>query len=288
MYNLRYHIASLVAVFLALAVGLVLGTVVAERGMITEQGSALIEDLQRQFEKITAKNAELTTDLERDRAFAEDLEPVIVSDALAGYDVAVLVGTGRVDGLNAANAAIEEASGAPFVVSLEEPGIGLADNAPEGLVGYFASRGAEMADPGSALIEQVATALVAEWRTGGARPLTELLMSSGLVGVESMAETATLDAIVVMAAADGGVDPFALALGEAMVDAGGVAVGAEAESTASGVAAACAQEGLSAVDHLGTVQGRFSLVWLLASRAEGVFGAGDAAEAYYPPVTPAD
>ena len=32
MYNLRYHIASLVAVFLALAVGLLLGTVVVERG----------------------------------------------------------------------------------------------------------------------------------------------------------------------------------------------------------------------------------------------------------------
>ncbi|TLM73164.1 MAG: hypothetical protein FDZ70_07925, partial [Actinobacteria bacterium] len=30
VYNLRYHIASLVSVFLALAVGLVLGTVVVE------------------------------------------------------------------------------------------------------------------------------------------------------------------------------------------------------------------------------------------------------------------
>lgn len=288
MYNLRYHIASLVAVFLALAVGLVLGTVVAERGMITDQGSALVEDLQRRFDEISSTNGELRAGLERDRAFAEDLGPVLTAEALAGHDVIVLVGTGRVDGLNSVNAAVEEAGGVPVVVSLEEPGLNFADTAPEGLVGYFMARGQEMADPGDALEEQVAAALATEWQTGGSRPLTELLVSSGLLGVESMSDTASVDAIVIMAAADGGADPFALALGRALTEADGIAVGAEAETTESGVAAACAEAGLSAVDHVATVQGRFSLVWLLAGRAEGVFGSGDAAEAYYPPVTAAD
>jgi hypothetical protein len=283
MYNLRYHIASLVAVFLALAVGLVLGTVVAERGMLTDQGSALVDDLQRRFDEISTQNEELRTGLENDRAFAEDLGPYVIGGALAGQDVAIVVGTGRVDGLNAANACVNEAGGTSFVASLETPGLALADTAPEGLVSYFAARGIEMADPGSALEGQVAGALIAEWRNVGQRPLTDLLVSSGLLGLESMSETATVDGLVIMASADGGADSFALALGRAIREGGGVAVGAEAQFTESGVAGACADEGFSAVDHLATVQGRYSLAWLLARRAEGVFGTGDRAEAYYPP-----
>jgi hypothetical protein len=50
MYNLRYHIVSLVAVFLALTVGLVLGTVVVERGVLTKQRAALVGDLTKQYD----------------------------------------------------------------------------------------------------------------------------------------------------------------------------------------------------------------------------------------------
>ena len=288
MYNLRYHIASLVAVFLALTIGLLLGTVVAERGTITEQGSALAEGLQRRFDEISATNEELRLGLERDRAFAEELAPALTEGVLAERDVVVVVGTGRVDGLNAVNAALTQAGASPFVTSLESPGLELDTSAPEGLVGYFSARGEEMADPGSALVEQVAEALVAEWRDAGPRPLTALLVEAGLVGVEGLEETATVDAIVIMAADGEDADPFALALGHALTDAGGIAVGAEADSSDADVAASCAGEGFSAVGHMGTVQGRFSLVWLLAGRAEGVFGTKDAAEGFYPPVVPAD
>lgn len=288
MYNLRYHIASLVAVFLALTIGLLLGTVVAERGTMTEQGSALVEGLQRRFDEISATNEELRLGLERDRAFAEELEPVLTTGVLAGQDVAVVVGTGRVDGLNAVNAALTQAGANPFVASLESPGLALENGAPEGLVGYFAARGEEMADPGPALVRQVADALVAEWRDAGPRPLMELLAEARLAGVEGLEETATVDAIVIMAAAGDGADPFALALGRAVTDAGGVVVGAEADSSDAGVAASCADAGFSAIGHMDTVQGRFSLVWILAGRAEGVYGTKDAAQGYYPPIVPGD
>ena len=75
MYNLRYHIASLVAVFLALSVGLLLGTVVAERGMITDQTGALVADLQARFDEIQARTpncrrgSSATTRLRRLRPF---------------------------------------------------------------------------------------------------------------------------------------------------------------------------------------------------------------------------
>ena len=285
MYNLRYHIASLAAVFLALAVGLVLGTVVAERGMLTDQSAALVEDLQQEFDEINATNAELREGLERHQSFAEDLVPVVVQDALAGQDVMIVAGTGRVDGLSAAEDSVRGAGGVSALASIREAGLGLEADAPAGLEEFFADRGETMQPPGPDLQRQVADVLVEEWAEADERPLTELLVDEGLLGVESLSETATVDAVVIMAVASEaeGCDPFALALAEAESAADGLAVGAESLSSEGGVARALADEGFSAVDHVGTAQGQFSLVWILAGRAEGYFGAGPGADAYYPP-----
>src|SRR5574340_14803 len=92
MYNLRYHIASLVAVFLALSVGLILGTVVAERGMITDQATALVSDLQQRFDEISAENEQLQAGMERDRAFAEEVVPTLTAGNLQGRNVFIFVG----------------------------------------------------------------------------------------------------------------------------------------------------------------------------------------------------
>lgn len=288
MYNLRYHIASLVAVFLALAIGLLLGTIVAERGMITDRSTALVQDLQRRFDEISATNQELRVGLDRDRAFAEDLVPLVTRDVLSGRNVVTLVGKGRVDGLNSVNASLVQAGATAAVVSLERPGLGLEDSAPQGLVGYFARRGERMAEPGPALTEQVAHALASEWRTSGPRPLTGLLAEAGLLGVDGLTDTTIVEAVVIMAAHEGKADPFAIALGHAMKGANAVVVGAEAGSSETGVAASCAGEGFSSVGHLETAQGRFSLVWLLAERATGIYGTQDGAEGYYPALSPAD
>lgn len=288
MYNLRYHIASLVAVFLALAVGLLLGSVVAERGMITEQTASLIDDLERRFDEISATNEQLSVGLERDRAFAEASVEPLVAGSLEGRDVVVLAGTGRVDGMNAVTETITRAGGTPITVSLLQPGLGLDATEPAGLAGYFQLRGIEMEEAGEGLQLQVAEALVAEWRSGQPRELTSLLAAEGLLSAEGLlaAESAegtgTVSAVVIVGNGDAGCDPFALRVAQAMTAAGGTAAGADSTAVEGGVAAVCAAQGMSAVDHVATPQGRVSLVWLLAGRATGYFGFGDGAQANYP------
>jgi hypothetical protein len=289
MYNLRYHVASLVAVFLSLAVGLLLGTVVAERGMITDQSSALVADLQARFNEIDEANEELRLGLARDRTFAEDAAEALTAGRLEGMHVAVLVGAGRSDGRSAVEEAVAEAGGTTVMAPMSVPGLGLGTSEPEGLAGYFHARDIEMASPGEDLWDQVAIALVDEWRSGGEQPLTALLVEAQLLGpIESADGTATIDAVVVMTADGEECDPFGLALARAMADAGGVGVAAEAATSSGVVAAACADEGLPAVAHVNTAQGRVSLVWILGGRAHGYFGAGDGADGYYPPLSPTD
>ncbi|MBF4509128.1 MAG: copper transporter [Aeromicrobium sp.] len=289
MYNLRYHLASLIAVFLALAIGLVLGTVVAERGMITDQSSALVADLQRRFDEINAANDELRAGLEQDRAFAEDAAETLIDGRLADTHAIVLVGTGRVDGAAVVEQVVTDAGGSASRVTMGVPVLGLDRNEPEGLAGYFAFREIEMEPAGDGLVRQVAAALAKEWVSGEDRALTEVLVEAGVLSVPaSVEETVGASALVVMAGAEEACDAFAIALAQEMADLGAVTIGAESAAARTGVASACAAEGLSAVDHVSTPQGRVALVWLLTGSARGYYGTGDAADGLYPALVSAD
>lgn len=286
MYNLRYHIASLVAVFLALSVGLILGTVVAERGMITDQTGSLVADLQSRFDEIQASNDALQVGLDRDRAFAEAAAAPLTAGQLAGKNVAVFVRADGVDSAKAVTEAVAGAGGTSYTVALQQSALGLDVEEPAGLAGYFQLHNIEIAEPGDALVRQVAETLVAEWRSGAAQPLTELLVGEGLLGIESSSGTATVDAVVIVGTGEGECDALALAVARSVAAAGGTAAGAESTPVAEGVAAACVGEGLPAVDHLDTPQGKVSLVWILAGRARGYYGSGAGAEAFFPPLIP--
>ncbi len=286
MYNLRYHIASLVAVFFALAVGLILGTVVAERGMITDQAAELVSDLQQRFDEISAENQQLRDGSERDRAFAEEVVPTLTAGNLQGRHVLILVGPEGMADADAAVAALGGTGAATSIARMELAALGLDKAEPEGLAGYFQLRGVEMAPAGDDLERQVAEALVAEWRSPDPRALTEVLVGSGLLRLESTSGTATVDAVVVVGAEQTPADPFAVSVARAMNVSGGVAVGAASAAVENGVPAALSAEGISAVDHLGTPLGRLSFVWLLSSRARGYYGTGEGTIGSYPPIVP--
>jgi hypothetical protein len=288
MYNLRYHIASLVAVFFALALGLLLGTVVAERGMIDQQGVEIVQELQARFDEISAENEALSRGLERDRAFAEDAVGPLVDGLLRDTDVVVLATAGQAHSVEGIRDAVRSAGGAAYVVTLNTPALGLDQTEPEGLAGLLFGQGIEIAEPGEALQEQVAELLYAEWRAGGERPLTELLVSTGRMATESLTGTFTVDAMVIAGTGSEGCDPFSLSLARRGVADGAYAAAAELSETPDGVAAVCAAEGLSAVDHLETPQGRFSLVYLLAGKATGYYGTGEGSDGYYPAISPSE
>lgn len=289
MYNLRYHVASLVAVFLALTVGLLLGTVVAERGTLDEGSRAMVEDLQRQFKALQTENTRLSKDLGRAAAFGADVAPALVAGRLQDLTVAVVVNAGRGNGLSALVDVLEHAGATPVVYTLEASALGLGEAVPEGLPvlmgGGFTTQGPGPAS--QAFIDAVAVRLAEEWSSAGSRPVTELFVRQGLLSVRGDTEAKAADRCVSMSAFDGEPDAFARAVMAAFDDAGRTAVAAEASTQATGVAADAADAGLSAVDHVDTPQGAVSLVWLLSGEEVGYFGFGQGAKASYPDVAAA-
>jgi len=93
--NLRYHIVSLVAVFLALALGMVVGSTVLNEGTAKTQ-RALGELLRRTSQQTQAENNALHGQVKNYEDFGKAVLPVLAHNKLKGRSV-VLVDTDRVD-----------------------------------------------------------------------------------------------------------------------------------------------------------------------------------------------
>jgi hypothetical protein len=93
LIDFRYHIVSLIAVFLALALGLFLGS--------TTLQSTVTNNLQKQAHRVTsengsleAKNSQLAKQVKAETSFVAALEPYVVGNRLSGDSVAVVSAPG--------------------------------------------------------------------------------------------------------------------------------------------------------------------------------------------------
>ncbi|MGH2986036.1 MAG: copper transporter, partial [Solirubrobacterales bacterium] len=88
-YSARYHAASLAAVFLALAVGILIGV-----GFGSDLVTGTAEDLEQSLEADLGEAREQIDDLEAEldteREFGEAVAPAVVSNRLRGREIAIL------------------------------------------------------------------------------------------------------------------------------------------------------------------------------------------------------
>lgn len=129
MYNLRYHLATICAIFLALALGLLLGAVIAGSDLVRDTSEDLVESLRQEFTAITEENRSLTEKYTVESAFSEQLLTTWQADRLQARDVAVLAGTTAADSEIATEvaAAITASGGTPVTISVSKASFGLDD-----------------------------------------------------------------------------------------------------------------------------------------------------------------
>ena len=96
MISLRYHIVSLVAVFLALALGIVVGSTVLQEGTVSVL-RATSEQVRAQSDRNSRENVALKQEQARLQSFGAAVLPELVQGRLKGRPV-VLVDTDKVDG----------------------------------------------------------------------------------------------------------------------------------------------------------------------------------------------
>lgn len=101
MINFRYHVVSLTAVFLALAIGLVVGTA-ALNGPVADSLSNNVAALRKDNQQLRQTVGSLQDEVNREEEFARDSAPILLTGKLTGRRVLVLTlpsGREHVDGV---------------------------------------------------------------------------------------------------------------------------------------------------------------------------------------------
>src|SRR5438132_13632107 len=93
MFDLRYHVASLAAVFLALVLGILVGVGISSGGFIRKSERWLlnrqIADLQGRLDAATRRAGDLSRAQRAAQAFVSASYPTLMAERLKGRRVAV-------------------------------------------------------------------------------------------------------------------------------------------------------------------------------------------------------
>lgn len=275
MFDLRYHVASLAAVFVALIVGILIGVGLSGRGFVSDSErqllNARISDLQGRAAAAEARAADLAAGQKVSEAFVERAYPPLVAGRLKGKRIA-LVFVGSVDQRIRRDvlAALADA-GAPGVARLRALRMPLDARK---LATAIATRPvlSPYGDAGSLgdLGRDYGTALV----LGGSSPLVDALTPL-LVEERAGNDRKPLDAVVVVRTSDpqrGASALFLAGFYEGLGRAGIPAVGVERSDVETSAVPTYRRAGLSSVDDLDDRSGRAALVALLGGAGHGQYG----------------
>lgn len=90
MLNFRYHALSLVAVFLSLAIGLLLGVAIGDKGLVSSAESDVRASLRGDVRKAQAQRDAARAELENRQRFEQEAYPGLVGGRLAGKRIALI------------------------------------------------------------------------------------------------------------------------------------------------------------------------------------------------------
>jgi hypothetical protein len=289
VFDLRYHVASLTAVFVALVIGILVGVGLSGKGFVNDAErtnlNGQIADLKSERDAARSALDSATRGALALKAFSDTAYPAVVPGRLDGQRVAVLF-VGPVDrGVSfAVGEAVRDAGG--DVVRTRSLTVPLDVKAIEtALRGQPAFRKLVGADR----LRDLGTALSTELAAGGKTPLWDAL-GQIIVQERDGPSTPPADALVVVRTAkpqQGQTKAFLAGMYDGLARAGEPAVGTEAPDATPSALPAFAKAGLSTVDSVNTSTGKLGLVLLLQGAEPGSYGMGEnAKDGVLPPVPP--
>jgi hypothetical protein len=289
MFDLRYHVASLAAVFVALVIGIFVGVGLSGRGFVNDAErknfEARIDELQadRDSAEAAAKSAARRGDALD--AFADTTYTSLVRRRLAGTNVGVVF-VGSLDQGLAGTIRRTVADAGGRVVRMRALRVPLDPEAvDQALRGDSDTRDLAGEDRRTRLGNAIARELV----QGGQTPVLDRL-SSVLVEEQLGLSKAPLDAVVVARPTrpqQGETEDFLSGLYSGIAAANVPSVGVEESNAQPSAVPPFRAAGLATVDAVETAVGQVALVFLLEGARPGSYGLGQDAVDGVLPAAPA-
>ena len=276
MFDLRYHVASLAAVFLALIIGILVGVGIASQTTVAERDRIILEnriaDLHRQLDSASAEADLLRREQVASATYIERSYSAVMEGRLRGVRVALLF-IGQADaGLQAAVTQTLTDASAPGLVRMRALQLPIEAEAIDGPL---------EPDQGTTLsLEEVGRRLGREFVAGGETPLWDALAEVVVEGNLGNSNE-EVDAVVVAHTArinDAPTARFVSGLYAGIAASGDPAVGIEQTNAQPSRIVVYRGAGLSTVDTVDTSVGRVALAELLRGGPEGHYGVKATAE----------
>jgi hypothetical protein len=276
LIDMRYHVISLVAVFLALGIGMLLGTTLVERGLIAEQKSQ-IASLKTTFEDIKTKNAALHNDLDAYTRYADESRPYMVTNMLPGRSYAIIASknpdeksVGKIaEGLTAAGA------GVPVIITMSPSSVYTDPTVAANLALLFQIPA--NGDLKGRVFAEVVNQLHSATNTGILGTLQQL----GVIQMRGSVPGPLSGAVMLGAVEAGAMDKTDVPLIKTFVAGGFGLVGVTGGSSEDAVLLLYKKNGISTVDHVDTAPGQVALDMVMAGKP-GNYGSGTAATRMLP------
>src|SRR5215210_44281 len=280
MFDLRYHVASLAAVFLALIIGILVGVGLSDN--VDKASNSLLErevaNLRRQLDDSSQQKGSLAREQAAALKYIKLTYPALARNRLRGKSIAlVFVGSRRGAVSTAVNRALADASGRQLrmraikvPIDVRQIDAALASN-PDGKT---------FAGPGR--FEALGRTLGEELTLGGETPLWNALTdTTSLVEEKAGGNKDPADGVVVVRTAPpqrDGTSRFLLGLYAGLGSAGVPAIGVEVGDARNTAVPVFRETGLSSVDNVDTLTGRLALVLLLDGAPSGQYGLKQSAD----------
>ncbi|MHB1464209.1 MAG: copper transporter [Thermoleophilia bacterium] len=284
MLTWRYHLLTLAAIFLALALGVLIGIALNDSGTVNTGQTDLMNGIQKDLNGLRQQNELLSQKNGINQRFQDDAFPYIVGGRLQGKNVAMIsAGVAGDDLRRNLESAIHAAGGqvvSTTVLNSRYNPVALASKVKNDLKSMpaYANVDANSIDP--AVAKELAHEI---GKAGGTGSLTGL--QGVLIDSTSGRYDAPIDAVVIVARADDQQTPayadIEKQLALAFNSLGIVTVGGEASDAPRTEIPIFQSADVSSVDNLDSRIGQISLVYALAGE-KGAFGTKPATDMLIP------
>jgi hypothetical protein len=279
VFDLRYHVASLAAVFFALVIGILVGVALASHGLGNTERNRLERQIDVANANLNAANDRLAQAKEENYAdgeFVDKAYEAVMADRLQGRRIAVLF-IGSVDGglIKSINRTLTDA-GAPQRLRLRAVTVPVDDKAIDGILD---GRPKLAAYVGADKLSDLGRELASEFVLGGDTPLWDALQNQ-LVEERAGSKRRSADGVVVVRTAQpqaDGTAKFLNGLYSGLAGSGVPVVGVETSDAKPSAVPTFRRHLLSSVDDVDTPVGRVALALVLGGAPGGSYGTKETA-----------
>jgi Copper transport outer membrane protein, MctB len=280
-YSARYHAASLAAVFLALAIGILIGVGLGGN-VLSGTEESLRDSLEGDIDEARAEADDLRTDLERERAFSSRAYPALVGDSLRGRRIGVLAfGELPSDLASDVEEALEPTGG-----ELVEVAVAVIPPDADALASQLGPGRLSLADEDPAVLEELGLRLGSQFVLGDGGQLEKVRNS---LFSRSSGEGGELDGVILVRGPEPELEPENRAAADALESGlvGGVAetgvpaVGVERSDAEDSSVSFFQPQGVTTVDSVDLTSGQAAMVFAILG-AKGNFGIKSSANSLLP------